>query len=78
MLKMFCICDRCKKQFEAKLAKRIIFEPALTPEETWGSKLVGMAASFFTDRPRDYCPECVSEIRNFMKSKEGESDGSSI
>ena len=47
MLKMFCICDRCKKQFEAKQAKRIVFEPTLTLEETWGSKLVEMVANFF-------------------------------
>ena len=78
MLKMFCKCDRCKKQFEAKQAKRIVFEPTLTPEETWGSKLVEMVANFFVDHPRDYCPECISEIRNFMKSKEGEDDGNSI
>ena len=44
MLKTVCICDRCRKQFEAKLAKRIVFEPALTPEETPGSKLVEMMA----------------------------------
>lgn len=40
MLKMFCICDRCKKQFEAKLAQRISFEYTLTPEETMKSKIV--------------------------------------
>lgn len=78
MLKTVCICDRCRKQFEAKLAKRIVFEPTLTPEETLGSKLVEMMAQVFVNTPRDYCPECVSEIMNFMKSKEGGSDESSI
>lgn len=34
MLKMVCICDRCKKQFEAKLAQRISFEYTLSPEKT--------------------------------------------
>ena len=73
MLKMFCICDRCKKQFEAKLAQRISFEYTLTPDETLKSKIVEAVAQFFPKTPRDYCPECVEEIRDFMKSK-NESD----
>ena len=78
MLKMVCICDRCKKQFEAKLATRIVFEPTLTPEETISSKIVEMMKQVFVNYPSDYCPECIYEIRNFMKSKEGEYDENCI
>lgn len=73
MLKMICICDRCKKQFEAKQANRIIFEPTITPEETLQSKLVKMVLQALPTAPRDYCPECVAEIKDFTKSKK-ESD----
>ena len=69
MLKMVCVCDRCKKQFEAKLAQRISFESTLTPEETLQSKFVEIVARAFPKAPRDYCPECVTEIKDFMKSK---------
>ena len=73
MLKMICICDRCKKQFEAKQARRIIFEPTITQEETLQSKLVKMVLQTLPTVPLDYCPECVAEIKDFMKSKK-ESD----
>ncbi len=73
MLKTVCICDRCKKQFEAKLAQRISFEYTLKPEKTIQSKIVEAVAQAFPKVPRDYCPECVAEIKNFMKSK-NESD----
>lgn len=79
MLKTICICDRCKKEFPAKKAKRIVFESSSPEKEDAGSKIVNMIMTLFPlPVSRDYCPECVSEIRNFMKSKEGESDGSSI
>lgn len=69
MLKMSCICDRCGKEFDSKLAQRISFESTLTPEKTWGSSLVEIACRFFPQRPRDYCPECVEEIKKFMENK---------
>lgn len=69
MLKMVCICDRCKKQFEAKLAQRISFEYTLTPEKTIQSKIVEVVAQAFPKMPRDYCPECVAEIKDFLKIK---------
>lgn len=69
MLKMVCICDRCKKQFEAKLAQRISFEYTLTPEKTIQSKIVEAVAQAFPKMPRDYCPECVAEIKDFLKIK---------
>lgn len=69
MLKMFCKCDRCKKLFEAKLAQRISFEYTLTPEETMKSKIVEALAQAFPKTPRDYCPECVAEIKDFIKTK---------
>ena len=69
MLKMVCICDRCKKQFEAKLAQKISFEYTLTPEKTVQSKIVEAQAQAFPKMPRDYCPECVAEIKDFIKTK---------
>lgn len=69
MLKMFCICDRCKKQFKAKLAQRISFEYTLTPEKTVQSKIVEALAQAFPKMLRDYCPECVAEIKDFIKTK---------
>ncbi len=69
MLKMICICDRCKKQFEAKLAQRISFEYTLTPEKTVQSKIVEVLAQAFPKMPRDYCPECMAEIKDFIKTK---------
>ena len=50
MLKMVCICDRCKKQFEAKLAQRISFEYTLTPEKTIQSKIVEAVAQAFPEK----------------------------
>ena len=69
MLKMICICDRCKKQFEAKLAQRISFEYTLTPEKTVQSKIVEVLAQAFPKMPRDFCPECMVEIKDFIKTK---------
>lgn len=69
MLKTVCICDRCKKQFEAKLAQRISFEYTLTPEKTVQSKIVEVLAQAFPKMPRDYCPECMAEIKDFIKTK---------
>lgn len=69
MLKMVCICDRCKKQFEAKLAQRISFEYTLTPKKTIKSKIAEAVAQAFPKMPRDYCPECVAEIKDFLKIK---------
>ncbi len=69
MLKMICICDRCKKQFEAKLAQRISFEYTLTPEKTVQSKIVEVLAQAFPKMPRDFCPECMAEIKDFIKTK---------
>lgn len=69
MLKMVCICDRCKKQFEAKLAQRISFEYTLTPEKTAQSRIVEVLAQAFPKMPRDYCPECIAEIKDFIKTK---------
>lgn len=69
MLKMVCICDRCKKQFEAKLAQRISFEYTLTPEKTVQSKIVEVLAQAFPKMPRDFCPECMAEIKDFIKTK---------
>ena len=69
MLKMVCICDRCKKQFEAKLAQKISFEYTLTPEKTVQSKIVEALAQAFPKMPRDYCPECEAEIKDFIKTK---------
>ena len=66
---MICICDRCKKQFEAKLAQRISFEYTLTPEKTVQSKIVEVLAQAFPKMPRDYCPECMAEIKDFIKTK---------
>lgn len=69
MLKMICICDRRKKQFEAKLAQRISFEYTLTPEKTVQSKIVEVLAQAFPKMPRDFCPECMAEIKDFIKTK---------
>ena len=69
MLKMICICDRCKKQFEAKLAQRISFEYTLSPEKTIQSKIVEVLAQAFPKMPRDFCPECMAEIKDFIKTK---------
>ncbi|MCI8765591.1 MAG: hypothetical protein HFG58_13695 [Lachnospiraceae bacterium] len=74
MLKTVCICDRCGKEFETKLAKRIVFESALPSGEASGSKLIEMIAKVFKNPPQDFCPECVTEIRKFMDSKRNGAD----
>ena len=79
MIEMICICNRCKKKFNPHEAKRIVFEYSVPHEETIGSKFVELVKKLVpATEPRDYCPECVSEIQNFMKPKEGEDDGNSI
>jgi hypothetical protein len=47
MMKTICICDRCKKEFPAKKAKRIIFESSLPEKENAGSKIVDMIMTLF-------------------------------
>lgn len=74
MLKMMCICDRCGKEFEAKQAQRIVFESVISPEETLKSKLVDMIVKVFPSALRDYCPECVSEIKEFSNNPKSISD----
>lgn len=70
MMKTICICNRCKNEFPAKKAKRIIFESSLPEKENAGSKIVDMIMTLFPlPVSRDYCPECVSEIKEFMKKK---------
>ena len=79
MLKTICICDRCKKEFPAKKAKRIVFESSSPEKEDAGSKIVNMIMTLFPlPVSRDYCPECVSEIKEFMKKKEGSNDENCI
>lgn len=79
MMELICTCNRCKKKINPHEAKRIVFEYSAPHEETIGSKFVELVKGFIpATPPRDYCPECVSEIQNFMKSKEGKPDESSI
>lgn len=64
MMKTICICDRCKKEFPAKKAKRIIFESSLPEKENAGSKIVDMIMTLFPFRYR------VTIARNvFLKLK---------
>lgn len=77
MIKTICKCDRCKKEFPAKNAKRIVFEDTLEKQETV-SRIIEVFVKMFPNPPRDYCPECVSEIKEFMKRKEGSSDENCI
>lgn len=74
MPKTICICDRCGKEVEVRLAKRIVFKPALSPEETSESKLVEMITKVFKNPLQDFCPECVTEIKEFMDSKKSKLD----
>ena len=79
MLKTICICDRCKKEFPAKKAKRIVFESSSPEKEDAGSKIVNMIMTLFPlPVSRDYCPECVSEIKEKKKKKEGSNDENCI
>ena len=79
MLKTICICDRCKKEFPAKKAKRIVFESSLPEKEDTGSRIVNMIMTLFPfPVSRDYCPECIFEIKEFMKKKEGSNDENCI
>ena len=77
MINTICKCDRCKKEFPAKDAKRIVFEDTLEKQETV-SRIIEAFVKLFPNSPRDYCPECVSEIKEFMKKKEGSSDENCI
>lgn len=68
-----------KKEFPAKKAKRIVFESSSPEKEDAGSKIVNMIMTLFPlPVSRDYCPECVSEIKEFMKKKEGSNDENCI
>lgn len=73
MLKMVCICDRCKKQFPAKEAKRIKFINTLSGEVEKKEIIPGFLKNFceFLEKyhEKDYCPECVSEIKIFISQK---------
>ena len=70
MMKTICICDRCKKEFPAKKAKRIIFESSLPEKENAGSKIVDMIMTLFPlPVSRDYCPEGVNDEKCIDKHK---------
>ena len=74
MLKNICVCDRCGKEFEAELAKRVVFEPALSSKRASRPKIIEMIAEALKNPPQDFCPECVEKIKKFMNSKEDRPD----
>lgn len=78
IIKTICVCDRCKKEFPAKDAQRIFFDNTLEKQKSVASRIVEAVLTAFPSPPRDYCPECISEIKKFMKKKEGSNDENCI
>jgi len=81
VIKTICRCDRCGKEFQEDKSVTIVFRKAKVArggqEPEAESKLVSAFASLFSSiRPgiKDFCPECIEEIKNFMKGDKANED----
>lgn len=77
MLKTICTCNRCGKTFDEKDSKTIKIVPASREraKQKKESQEEGLFYGFFKALRRasvkDYCPECVNEINDFILNKGG-------
>ena len=72
MIKTICTCDRCGIQFPAEQSKTIIFqrsEKARKSAEAEGKIVLELRRMFKPFTTKDYCPECVEEIKKFIETK---------
>lgn len=68
-----------RKNFRLKRQNELFLKVLYRKKENAGSKIVDMIMTLFPlSVSRDYCPECVSEIKEFMKKKEGVNDENCI
>lgn len=81
MVKTTCVCDRCGKTFDEVKSKTIKIIPARTERK----KQKQTKRACFTDFPllffnrftvKDYCPECIEEIKGFIQKGAIESENS--
>ena len=74
MLKTECVCDRCGKTFPEKESKTVIIRRARKARraEENGSKILNAFENFLSRIAiKDYCQECVTAFKEFLKMKEG-------
>lgn len=74
MVKTTCVCDRCGKTFDEVKSKTIKIIPARTNET---GLFYGLSLAFFNRfTVKDYCPECIEEIKGFIQKGAFESENS--
>lgn len=73
MVKTICVCDRCGKTFDEVNSKTIKIVPtrAERKKESQESKKTGLFCGLFNSFNRytvkDFCPECIEEIKGFIQ-----------
>ena len=77
MVKTTCVCDRCGKTFDEVKSKTIKIIPARTERKKATGLFYGLSLAFFNRfTVKDYCPECIEEIKGFIQKGAIESENS--
>lgn len=81
MVKTTCVCDRCGKMFDEVKSKTIKIIPARTERKKAKTNetglFYGLSLAFFNRfTVKDYCPECIEEIKGFIQKGAIESENS--
>ena len=82
MVKTTCVCDRCRKTFDEVNSKTVKIVPARAERknESQEPKKTGLFCGLFDFFNRytvkDYCPECIEEIKGFIQKGAIENENS--
>lgn len=82
MVKTTCVCDRCGKTFDEVNSKtvKIVSARAERKKESQEPKKAGLFCGLFDFLNRytvkDFCPECIEEIKGFIQKGALESENS--
>lgn len=82
MVKTTCVCDRCGKTFDEVNSKtvKIVSARAERKKRSQESKKNGLFCGLFDFSNRytvkDFCPECIEEIKGFIQKGAIESENS--
>lgn len=75
MIKTTCICDRCGREFPESEAVAIKIVSSMDErngrenKKATGGLLLGLSKSLRKNKDiRDYCPDCVNEIKHFIEN----------
>lgn len=81
MVKTTCVCDRCGKTFDEVNSKTVKIVSARAERKKAKNKRNGLVLRTFPCffnrfTVKDYCPECIEEIKGFIQKGAIESENS--